>query len=320
MSLPQKPFYRFAPVKDIQSLAETLLVTPLQLERIAANADKMYRHVPQKKKDGSTRDTWDAYAQLKAVQERLKNQLLQKVEYPLYLQGGIRDINFPRDYTKNAAIHAGAACAIKFDIKDFFPSTTQEHILKVWKSVFRFGDEVAGLLAKLTTKGGFMPQGAKTSSYLANLVFFRDEPTLVKHLAAKGWRYSRLTDDITVSSVTQVTDAEISATTRTVIAFITRNRYHLKRSKLKIYRSNVPMEVNNLLINVHPALPKQERKKIRAQNHQVQRALARGDVVDPITINSTRGKVAKLKRLHPGNIDNILGTSRLPRATTGKAT
>lgn len=314
MSRVQKPFYRFAPVKDVQSLAETLLVTSLQLERIAANADKMYRHVPQEKKDGSTRDTWDAHAQLKAVQERVKNQLLQKIEYPLYLQGGIRDIEFPRDYTKNAAIHSGAACAIKFDIKDFFPSTTQEHILQVWKSVFRFSDEVARLLTKLTTKNGFMPQGAKTSTYLANLVFFLDEPALVKHLAAKGWRYSRLTDDITVSSVTQVTDAEISATTGTVIAFMTRNRYRLKRSKLNVCRSNVPMEVNNLLINVHPALPKHERKQIRAQNHQLHRALQRGDVVDTFTVDSTRGKIAKLRRLHPTNIDSILGTNRLTRS------
>ena len=73
------------------------------------------------------------------------------------------------------------------------------------------------------------------------------------------------------------------------------------------------MEVNNLLINVHPALPKNERKNIRAQNHQVNRALARGDIVDPSLVNSTRGKLAKLKRFHPNNLDSILGTLSLKR-------
>jgi len=93
-----------------------------------------------------------------------------------------------------------------------------------------------------------------------------------------------------------------------VIGFIARNRYVVKRSKLHIYRSNIPMEVNNLLINVHPALPKRERKNIRAQNHQVSGALARGEIVDPSLVNSTRGKLAKLKRFHPNNLDSILNT------------
>jgi len=278
------------------------------LARLAENADKMYRHVPQEKKDGSTRDTWDAHTQLKSVQERIKNMLLQKVEYPLYLQGGIRDVDSPRDYSKNAAIHAGAACAIKFDIRDFFPSTTDDHVFQVWKNVFRFDSEIANVLTKLTTKNGFMPQGAKTSSYLANLVFYRDEPELERYVVSKGWRYSRLTDDITVSSPIFLSDENISAIAKTVIGFIARNQYVVKRSKLHIYRSNIPMEVNNLLINVHPALPKRERKNIRAQNHQVSGALARGEIVDPSLVNSTRGKLAKLKRFHPNNLDSILGT------------
>ena len=175
------------------------------------------------------------------------------------------------------------------------------------------GDEIATVLTKLTTKNGFMPQGAKTSSYLANLVFYRDEPELERYMVSKGWRYSRLTDDITVSSPIFVSDEKISTIAKTVIGFIVRNRYVLKRSKLHIYRSNIPMEVNNLLINVHPALPKSERKNIRAQNHQVNGALARGEIVDPSLVNSTRGKLAKLKRFHPNNLDSILGTARLKR-------
>ena len=181
----------------------------------------------------------------------------------------------------------------------------------MWENVFRFSAEVATILTRLTTKSGYLPQGAKTSSYLANLVFYRDEPELVRHLASVGWRYSRLTDDITISSLKRVLDTEVSDMTRTVIGFITRNHYALKRSKLHIYRNNVPMEVNNLIVNAHPALPKEERKKIRAQNHQVQKALVDGKAVDSSMLNSTKGKLAKLKRFHSRNFESILGVPGL---------
>ena len=50
---PLKLFYKHAPIRDLDTLAEVLEVTRSQLERLAQNADRMYRSVPKKKKDGS---------------------------------------------------------------------------------------------------------------------------------------------------------------------------------------------------------------------------------------------------------------------------
>lgn len=50
-----------------------------------------------------------------------------------------------------------------------------------------FSDDVAEILTMLTTKDGGLPQGAVTSSFLANLVFWDYEPSLVEKLAFAGY-------------------------------------------------------------------------------------------------------------------------------------
>lgn len=82
---PLKPFYRHAPIQDLDTLAEVLELSRSQLHRMACSADRSYRRSPQKKKDGSERITWDAHRQLKAAQHLIKERILAQASYPLYL-------------------------------------------------------------------------------------------------------------------------------------------------------------------------------------------------------------------------------------------
>jgi hypothetical protein len=296
---PNKPSYSFAPIKDLQTLASALGLTVTQLKRLAQNAGHMYRRRAIPKKDGTERVTWDAHKQLKEVQGRINQLFFHKTEFPLFLQGSIRDRAYPRDYVRNAQIHAGAHIAVTVDIANFFPSTRADLVLDIWTSFFRFAPPVAEVLTSLTTKDGYLPQGARTSSYLANLVFWKREPALVEYLRKRAWNYSRLVDDITVSKSTEVPAVELSDINRVTIGLLQGYGYSVKRTKHKVLRRNRQVTVNNLVVNVRPALPKEERHRIRAQVHRAKRALV-GEVVDDTpSLASTRGKIAKLARLHP---------------------
>jgi hypothetical protein len=59
---------------------------------------------------------------------------------------------------------------------------------------------VAELLVSLTTLNNGLPQGAPTSSYLANMIFYDNEHKYEKVFASKKFIYTRLVDDITISS------------------------------------------------------------------------------------------------------------------------
>lgn len=297
---PLKLFYRNAPIRDLVTLAEVLEVSYEQLSQIARSANRSYRCVPQKKKDGTPRVTWDAYPQLKAVQHLIKVRILAQVTYPLYLQGGIRDREHPRDYARNAGIHAGQACVINEDIADFFPSTSAAQVEDIWHNVFRFPTEVASMLTLLTTRRGELPQGAKTSNHLANLTFWRDEHELVRHLASKGWTYSRLTDDITVSCFKAVSLVRKSEVISKIYAFIKRNGYKPKYQKHDVFNRNECMLVNNLVVNKRPALPHRERQAVRSLVHKTALAAKAGDrPATQVLLAHVRGKIGKVKRFHP---------------------
>ncbi|MBJ9675502.1 reverse transcriptase family protein [Burkholderia gladioli] len=293
-----KPFYKNAPIKSVGALAQTLQLTERQLLQLARNASRMYRKVPIPKKDGTTRYTWDAQKQLKEVHGLINSRIFHRTTFPLFLQGGIRDQLYPRDYVRNADIHVDATTLVTLDIADFFPSTSDSTVMDIWSTFFRFPPVVAKLLTMLTTKDGFLPQGARTSSYLANLAFFRDEHDLVARLQKQGWRYSRLVDDITISSQRRVNDDEVASVNRTLFAFVNRHGYSVKRPKHDIQRRNARMSVNSLVVNKKVSLPKSQRRSIASLLHRTNAAISIGEG-HAIPVNKVRGQIAMLKRMHP---------------------
>lgn len=298
---PLRPFYRHGPIRDLDTLAEVLEISRAELERLASRANRMYRPIPQKKKkDGSVRMTWDALRALKAVHQLIKVRILAKADYPLYLQGGIRDRQNPRDYARNAGMHAGQACVINEDIADFFPSTTPDQVRDIWEHFFRFPPKVADCLSRLTTRRGELPQGAKTSSYLANLVFWRTEYEIVRHLNSMGLTYSRLVDDITVSSPKPLSRQEKSEVMSIVYSFVKRSGYTPKYRKHDIFDRNERMLVNNLVVNVRPALQSRERQAVRGLVHRVVKtSTASEGVSSDVSLAHVKGKVGRVKRFHP---------------------
>lgn len=63
-----------------------------------------------------------------------------------------------------------------------------------------FPPKVSNILSELSTKEGFLVQGSPLSGEIANLVFYQNEPKLVKYCQEQGLRYTRYYDDIHISS------------------------------------------------------------------------------------------------------------------------
>jgi hypothetical protein len=247
------------------------------LERLAVRADRMYRHVPQEKKGkpGETRDTYDAHEPLKRVQRKIVDRVLSRASFPVYLHGGIKDRKSPRSIHSNAAVHAGARFVILQDIKNFYPSISKNHVDAMFQGLFGFGAVVAALLSSLCTRDGSTPQGASTSGYIANLVFWDVEPKIVQDLLEKGFQYSRFADDITISCAREPVTDELSTIISTITGMLAAKGCHQKRSKLhmRVRGQGIqaedstfqPVTVTGLSVfNGSPGLTKSERKRIRS--------------------------------------------------------
>lgn len=133
--------------------------------------------------------------ELKDIQKRINGYLVEKVQMPSYAFGGIKH----RDNIRNARFHKGQKYVFQTDLKDFFPYITHKMVYETFVRV-GFSHDVSSILTKLTTYKGHLPQGAPTSTTIANLVFVPIGLEIQAIAEREGLRFTTFVDDVTLSS------------------------------------------------------------------------------------------------------------------------
>lgn len=302
-SLPDTPFYSKRRVHNMASLAKALNASVTELIRLSHRADQMYRLVNIPKADGSVRQTWDAYDPLKKIHRSIRRNILAHVIYPSYLTGSIKGC----DYKVNASLHTGATIVINEDITSFFPATSAIAVKRIWREFFGFGQDVADCLSHLTTRSGELPQGAITSSFLANLVFWDNEPELHRSFKARGLTYSRYVDDIAVSSETFLDNSTKTEVIASLYGMLFKHGYRPKRTKHEIKTSGERMDVTKLSINSKPGLSASRQSQIRSAVNHIEKAVLRGEITvfNHGPYAQVLGQVHLLARFHPGKAEKL---------------
>jgi len=291
------PSYPHEPIYGIPALSRALGVREMRLQRVAQMANGLYRLAAEETKlDGSKRQTYDAQPLLKAIQKRIKERILVRVICPLYLNGSLKG----RSTRTNAEPHVGAKILFEEDIANFFPSIRPEIVKRMWSGLFGFSDDVSTLLTLLTVKEQGVPQGAVTSSYLANFVFWAYEPGLVRRFADRGLAYTRFVDDISVSSKALVAAREKSLVISEIYGMLSRHGLAPKRIKHKTSTPRGRMTTTKLVINERVSLPKERRHNLRAAVHKLEQRATFDHYDDGLLkeINSVAVKVGQLKGFH----------------------
>jgi len=279
-----------------------LQVSVADLLEISANAELFYRIGKRERKDdGTTRICYDALPRLKSAQARIQCLILNRVFYPVYLQGGIRDRDKPRGQAASARMHLQKRTLVTLDIERFFPSVHRPAVFDIWHRFFRCPPPVAECLTALTTKDGCLPQGAKTSSLLANLVFWEDECRLVAALHARGICYTRLTDDIAFSSAADLSNPQITDVISAIRHLCMRKGLRLNRRKQTIARAGDQMVTTKLVVSSKTSLTRKKRSAIRAGVAAIARVPEheRNMLHYQKKYRRIRGQVSYLKQHHP---------------------
>jgi hypothetical protein len=152
-----------------------------------------YRHFRKPKKDGGWREIAEPDAALKRVQHEIIARYFQDEQpHPAavaYQKG--------KSTAEHVWAHAGSEVVITADVEDFFPSTRADRVERWWRE--RVDEDMARLLALLTTLDGGLPQGAPTSPGLSNFVNRDLDALLARRAEAAGARYTRYCDDLAFS-------------------------------------------------------------------------------------------------------------------------
>lgn len=161
-----------------------------EISLIISDIDKHYK----KKIDGK-RILYPCYGRLKEIQQRIKSRILDNIELPDFLYGGVKG----KTNITNAKRHQGNKYKFTTDIKKFFPSISW-HLVYGMFLANGFSHDISSLLTKLTTYKGMLPQGCKTSTSIANLVFIPVDIEINSFCKQKNITYTRFVDDIGMSS------------------------------------------------------------------------------------------------------------------------
>lgn len=319
-----RPFYTKKPVGSVAALSASLRVSDAVLKHTADNLDKHYTPYEIPKKNGKPRTIMIPSLHLKTLQKRINREIFSHVKYPEYLYGGVEG----KDYVRNAEMHANAQVLISLDVKDFYPSISADRVTGIYQYLLKFNPGVAELLAKLTTYKGAVPQGACTSSHLANLILHDVEYSVAQYCKNAGLVYTRLLDDICVSSETALSGKKMSRIIEMISRMLRDQGLKLKPQKTRISSKSNPkelMEVTGLWVNRGmPRVNSTERRSIRVEVHRCRQLAAerRTDLAYHKAHGSVSGKVAMLNYLGHAEAERLrrsLGTI-LPEYDQGEMT
>lgn len=180
-------------LKEIQSILKD--IDKYYREKIIVKTDKFGKPKLDSKGNPKQRIINPSINRLKVIQKRIQKNILLKLHMPDYAYGAVKG----RDNVINAKKHQGKKYKFTTDLKDFFPSITNKSVYEMFVEE-KFSHEVSSLLTKLTTYNGKIPQGAPTSSTLANLVFRKTGNILDNFSKENGLTFTSFVDDMTFSS------------------------------------------------------------------------------------------------------------------------
>lgn len=297
------PFYRNQPIGSVEALSRALGVELLSLRKLADRADSLYRGPIPVRKKGKIRETFDAKPELKRLHGRILRRILGKVTFPDYLMGGIADPERKRGYIRNAWHHAGAALLIGEDVSDFFPSISFDRVRRIFLHVFHFPLDVADTLARLCTRHGVVPQGARTSTAIANLALYDVEPELVEELQRRNILYTRFIDDIHASTKRRLSEADRTNLVQIIRSVLERTGFRPKRKKQFVAHRGTQITVHRLNVNNAVSRDRSSRKNLRLELLLLEKMVKSDELATKCDrlLRRISSKIRLLKTTNPGS-------------------
>lgn len=268
-----KPEYAELPlVFDATSLAHTLGIRTKTLWWFIWKRNYLYKcfQIPKRGKKGKTeyRSIQDPDLRLKNVQQAILGAVLSKIPMPQHVGAYVQG----RSCLHTAKQHLGKGVVISCDVKDFFPSVRTCMVRRYFESI-GYNHLVASLLAALVTYRNFLPQGAPTSGFIANLVAMNTFDQSIKSALGQldpGWVYTRYSDDIDISHPESRTGEEVSEVIRIVDRCMRAAGFMMNEKKTKVDHRWRRQKVLGIIVNEKPNIPREDYLRLRGIIHNCQ--------------------------------------------------
>lgn len=289
---------------------EHLLGFPrLALRRIAESAGKYYKPFPKEdvlrpfqkkfKKIRKVREIDNPTGELKTIQRIIYERILKPIPLPANVLGGISG----RTISDNALFHIGGSTLAKIDIKSFFPSITNCHIYSLWRNSLNCSPQIASLLTKLTTFRRRLPQGASTSTPLANLVIVSLDAKIRSACHRQGVQYSDWVDDLAFSGENPRPIVNIAIRELAIAGFA------VSRTKVKIMGPSTQKILTGTRIGRIPHAHPQQHAWVRSGIHKLIIGAVPAAQVEQY-VHSLAGRIGHIASIEPKRAERLADNLR----------
>ena len=249
-----------------------------------------YRSFSFPKKSGGVRYIWAPMPNMKAMQNWILKNVLERLTTHNAAHGFIRN----RSIVSNANVHCNSQVVVGMDIKDFFPTFTFKRVKGIFRSA-GYLEGISTLLALICTESPrrpmkikdeesgeekwvhvatgprCLPQGSPASPMLTNVACVRLDRRLTGFAEKYGWRYTRYADDLTFSLPAGATENKDAAWLISRVSKIVADEgFAVHPDKTSIMGTGVAQEVTGLVVNgdyAGPRVPRKLREMLRAAIH-----------------------------------------------------
>lgn len=178
----------------IEDIARLLAVSPGSISYIVSRLGSHYRPRKRHKKGGGIRILNVPNDELMLLQRKINLHILRDISLPPCVYGGVRE----KSILDCAQPHVNQEVVHTMDISDFFGTVNPRMVREVFERI-HFRQDAAALLTRLTTLDSQLPQGAPTSTPLANLVLLKLDRRLLRLAEIHDFKYTRWVDDLSFS-------------------------------------------------------------------------------------------------------------------------
>lgn len=232
--------------------------------------------------------------ELKKVQSLIARRLLQSLCLPSHICGGVKG----KKVLDNVALHRNSRVLLKMDIKRFFPSITNRHVYAVWRDLLNCSPEISCLLTKLTTFERHLPQGAPSSTMLANLVLYSCDGAIQDECCRRNIQYSSWIDDLAFSS------DDPRPVINVVISVLREGGFRISRKKLEIAGPASRKILNGVVLGRGFGIPPDRLSRIRSAIHKLRQGRVPAAEIDPY-VRSLRGSIAQIKPINAKKAERL---------------
>lgn len=276
-----------------------LAVTSLAEMTVADVARLVGRRVPQlyrfsRRAETEYQGRRDGSRVFHVPEPQLKNLLrdiYEEVLAPLPISDSVHSQR-GKSVISNAEAHVGHPFMIALDVQHCYPSTGRDQVRRAFAK-FGFDPQASGLLARLCTCRGILPQGSPCSQAIMNMVFADIDEALIQLARRYGAVYTRYVDDLFFSG-----SHELRPLMSRVESELRRNGYRSNAFKRRVYGPTQPHVVTKIVVtptglDSNPEFLKDltdELHRLEPDSSTVSRTRARSRIGWVTRLNPGRGK------------------------------